>query len=98
MDILEATAIELPCAACGGRDLVTLKEILLSQHMVHDGCPVPTQFSTECPPLYHADLIDHKLLHDLMQTWSRLEESAQAAGGKLVILGNKDSGEVANRQ
>ena len=93
MDILEAIALELPCAACGGRDMVTLKEILLSRHMVHDGCPVPTQLSTECPPLYHADLIDHGLIHGLEQTWSRLEESARAAGGELVLLGSEDKGD-----
>ena len=98
MDILEAIAIELPCAACGGRDQVTLKEILLSKHMIHNGCPVPEQFSTECPPLYHADLIAHGLIHDLERTWLRLAESAQTAGGTLVVLADKSKGELANRK
>ncbi len=92
MDILETIAIELPCAACGGRDQVTLKEILLSKHMIHDSCPVPNSFSTECPPLYHADLIAHGLIHDLERTWFRLEESAQAAGGKLAFCGEQRKG------
>ncbi|MDE3090647.1 MAG: hypothetical protein KGJ80_14830 [Chloroflexota bacterium] len=98
MDILETIAIELPCAACGGRDLVTLKEVLLSKHLIHDGCPVPSSFSTECPPLYHADLIAHGLIHDLERTWLRLVESANGAGGELVLLGDKSKGELANRQ
>ena len=35
MDILEKLAIEIPCSACGGRYDVTLKQILLSQQMLH---------------------------------------------------------------
>lgn len=40
MDILEIVAIEIPCSACGGRYEVTLKQIALSQQMLHEGCPV----------------------------------------------------------
>ncbi len=47
MDILEAVEVELPC---GGLYEVTLKQILLSQQMIHEGCPVPADYATECPP------------------------------------------------
>jgi hypothetical protein len=47
MDILESVAIEVPCSACGGRYEVTLKQIALSQQMLHEGCPV--QVVDECP-------------------------------------------------
>ena len=49
MDILEIVAIEIPCSACGGRYEVTLKQIALSQQLLHEGCPV--QVVDECPPL-----------------------------------------------
>ena len=46
MDILEIVAIEIPCSARGGRYEVTLKQIALSQQMLHEGCPV--QVVDEC--------------------------------------------------
>jgi hypothetical protein len=85
MDILEAVAIELPCKACGSPYKVTLKQVLLSREMLHEGCPVSIEFTTECPALYYADLIDYELIHGLERTWHGLEESAHAAGGKLVL-------------
>jgi hypothetical protein len=85
MDILDAIAIELPCGACGGRYEVSLKQIMLSEHMMHQGCPVPSQYTTECPPLYYADLADLELIQVLQQTWLCLEERAQAAGGRLLL-------------
>ena len=56
MDILEIVAIEIPCSACGGRYEVTLKQIALSQQMLHEGCPV--QVVDECPPLAYSGLMD----------------------------------------
>ncbi len=88
MDILEAVAIEFPCRQCGDRYEITLKQVLLSQHMLHEGCPGPAHFATECPPLYYTDLVDRELLEDLRQTWQRLEEKARAAGGERILWGS----------
>ena len=89
MDILEAIAIELPCFVCGGRYEVSLKHVLLSQQMLHEGCPVPASFTTECPPLYYADLADCELIRELEQTWLHLEERAHAVGGELLLHGRQ---------
>jgi hypothetical protein len=87
MDILEAVAIELSCVACGSPYEITLRQVLLSQQMLHDGCPVPPSYTTECPPLYYADLVDHDLIRDLERIWLQIETSARAAGGKLLLPG-----------
>jgi hypothetical protein len=85
MDILEAVAIELPCPTCGKRYGVNLKQILLSKAMLHEGCPVPIQYSTECSPLNFSDLVECGLIQELEQVWCRLEKRAEASGGKLII-------------
>ncbi len=89
MDILDAIAFELPCSVCGKRYEVTLKQVMISEHMMHQGCPVPSQFTTECPPLYYADLADRELIQAIQRTWLSLEERAQAAGGRLVLRGHR---------
>lgn len=83
MDILEKLAIELPCSACGGRYDVTLKQILLSQQMLHEGCPV--QVVDECPPLAYFGLVDRELIQELQAVWTRLEEKARGAGGEVKL-------------
>lgn len=85
MDILDSIAIMIPCVVCGGRSEVTLKQVALSQKMMHDGCPVHDE--RECPPQYYAPLIDRQLVQDLRQLWARLEQEAQAAGGELRLHG-----------
>jgi hypothetical protein len=90
MDILEAVAIEFPCRACGDRYEITLEQVLLSKQMLHEGCPVPTLFATECPPPYYADLVDRELIEELRQTWQRLEEKARAAGGELILWSSQN--------
>jgi hypothetical protein len=83
MDILELVAIEIPCNACARRYEVPLKQIALSQQMLHDGCPV--QVVDECPPLAYSGLVDQELIHELRKVWMRLEEKARAAGGELKL-------------
>ena len=83
MDILEFVAIEIPCSACGGRYEVTLKQVLLSQEMLHEGCPV--QVESECPPLAYSGLVDQELVHELQGLWARLEEKAHGAGGEVRL-------------
>ena len=92
MNILKVISVEVSCSACGNRYPISLEKILLSEHMLHEGCPVPMQFTTECPPLYYAHLVDHHLIHELERIWLRLEESAEAGGGKLVLLEVQEKG------
>jgi hypothetical protein len=87
VDILEAVAIEYSCVACKDQHEVTLKQVLLYQQMLRDGCPVPPSFTTECPSIYYADFVDHDLLRELERIWLQLEESARAVGGKLLLHG-----------
>lgn len=83
MDILEIVAIEIPCSACGGRYEVTLKQIALSQEMMHEGCPI--QVESECPPLAYSGLVDQEAVQELQRVWARLEESARGAGGEVRL-------------
>jgi len=83
MDILEMVAIEIPCTACGGRYEVTLKQVLLSQEMLHEGCPV--QVESECPPLAYSGVVDQEVVEELQRIWARLEESAHGAGGEVKL-------------
>jgi len=83
MDILESVAIEIPCVACGGRYEVTLKQITLSQKMLHDGCPI--RIETECPPLAQSGLVNQELVQEFQSIWGRLEEKARETGGELKL-------------
>jgi len=83
MNILEKVAIEFPCRACGGRYEVTLKQVLLSQEMIHEGCPV--QIVDECPPLVYSGLADQEIIQELQRVWMRLEEKARGDGGELRL-------------
>jgi hypothetical protein len=83
MDILERVAIEIPCSACGGRYEVTLKQVLLSQGMMHEGCPV--QIVDECPPLAYSGLVDEEVIQELQRVWERLEKKARGASGELKL-------------
>jgi hypothetical protein len=82
-DILEIVAIEIPCSACGKRYEVSLKQIALSQQMLHEGCPV--QVADECPPLAYSGLVDPELVQELQRIWVRLEEKARGASGELKL-------------
>ena len=88
MEILEAVTIELQCAMCGGQYEISLKQILLSQNMLHEGCPVEDQ--RECPPLFHADLADRELILNLQHAWLELEEKTRAGGRKLLLQRGQD--------
>lgn len=83
MDILDAIAIEFPCRACGNPYEVSLKQIMLSQDMLHEGCPVSDE--RECPPMFYADVVDRDLIDELQRAWVRLEERARAGGGRLLL-------------
>jgi hypothetical protein len=70
MDILDLTAISLVCSTCGDRYQVPLKQILLSQDMLRQGCPVTEE--SEFPPVVYARLLDPELLQQLQQLWRSL--------------------------
>ena len=84
MDSVKAVAIQLPCGACGSQYELGLNQVLLSQKMLHEGCPV--QVPSECPPLAYADLVRPELIENLRRAWSDLEESARAVGGTLLLV------------
>ncbi len=83
MNILDSIAVRLPCRRCGEEYEVPLRDIVLSHAMLHEGCPVLEE--SECPPLAQSKLIGLGPLEDLQYIWDRLEESARAAGGRLVL-------------
>jgi len=83
MDILDLVAIEIPCSACGRRYEITLKQIALSQQMMHEGCPV--QVVDECPPLAYSGMVDQELIQELRKVWVRLAEEARIASGELKV-------------
>ena len=83
MHILEIVAIEIPCSACGGRYEVTLKQIALSQQMLHEGCPV--QVVDECRLSLTRGPVDLELVQELQKIWVRLEERARGASGELKL-------------
>lgn len=91
MDILDAIAVELQCPACGARYGITLRQVLLSEQMLHEGYPVPIQHTNECPPLYYADLAECGLIQELEQVWLLLEQRARVGGGKLMFQGIQNS-------
>jgi len=91
MDILEVVAIELRCVSCGALYEITLRQVLVSEQMLHEGCPVPNQYTNECPPLYYANLVEPGLILELERIWFRLEERAPETGGKLVLRGFQNS-------
>jgi hypothetical protein len=84
-DILEAIAIKLPCPACGERYAVTLKQVLISKQMLHEGCPVPNQYTNECPPLYYADLAECASIQEIERLWLKLQERVGEVGGELIL-------------
>jgi len=66
-----------------GRCEVTLKQVALSQRMLHEGCPV--QVERECPPLFCSGLVGQELVQELQRVWTHLEEKAREAGGELKL-------------
>ncbi len=83
MDILGRVAIRMRCQGCGDTSEVSLRQVLLSEEMMRNGCPVTAQ--TECPPLAYAHLADVGPLRDLERVWSRLTQAVEGAGGNLVL-------------
>lgn len=62
MDILEAVTVMMPCCACSNQYELTLKQVVLSHQMLHEGCPVTDE--RECPPLFWSHVVDEELARD----------------------------------
>lgn len=87
-DILDHVAVSTPCGACGGRYDVTLRQILLSQELLHEGCPV--QHERDCPPLVYGPLADRAAVGAFRDAWDRLADQIRRSGGELTLLGGRD--------
>lgn len=83
MDILSVAAIRLPCPQCGRTYQVPVRDIVLSHHVMHEGCCAPVE--TECPPVFQARLATQEAANALENAWRELESRASASGGQLVI-------------
>lgn len=83
VDLLEFVAVRVPCAACGQHYEVSLRQVLLSQDMLHEGCPVCTE--TECLPLTYAALANEDAVRDLERSWARLSELVRTSGFDLTV-------------
>lgn len=86
MDVLEAVAVAMPCSACSNQYELTLKQVVLSQQMLHEGCSVSDE--RECPPLYWSHVVDEPLARELQSVWSRIEDCVHKAGGELKLVAN----------
>ncbi len=85
MDILDAVAVTLVCPTCKRQYAVTLKQILLSKQMLHEGCPLQNQYTTECPPPYYADLATCTAIEEIERLWFQLKALVAEVGGELTV-------------
>jgi hypothetical protein len=83
LDLLQHVTVLVPCAACGQHYTVSLRDVLLSQDMMHEGCPVCRE--TECLPLSYAALADKAAVREFEQRWIQLLHQVRAAGFDLTI-------------
>lgn len=83
LDLLQHLSVLVPCASCGHKYPVSLRQVLLSQDILHDGCPVCAE--SECLPLTYAALANEDALRQFEDSWSRLRELVHAAGFDLTI-------------
>jgi hypothetical protein len=84
LDLLQHVAVLVPCSTCGQHYTVSLRDVLMSQDMLHDGCPVCHE--TECLPLTHAGLADETAAREFEESWIRLSRKVRAAGFDLAVV------------
>lgn len=82
LDLLQHLAVRVPCEACGQFYSVSLRQVLLSQQMLHRGCPAE---DSECPPVTYAALANETALHDLERSWSRVLREVRMLGLELTV-------------
>ena len=82
-DLLQHVSVIVPCAACGQHYTVSLRDVLMSQDMMHEGCPVCSE--TECLPLTYAALADEAAVREFEHSWIQLLRKVRTAGLDLTI-------------
>jgi hypothetical protein len=82
-DLLKQVAVLVPCAACGQHYTVSLRDVLMSQDMLHEGCPVCHE--TECLPLTYAALADEAAAREFERSWTQLLRKVRASGFDLTV-------------
>lgn len=83
LDLLRRVVVQVPCVACGHYYGVTLRQVLLAQQLVHQGCPA--RHEPECPPVIYSKLADEDALHEFDQSWWRLVDRVRSAGFELSL-------------
>jgi hypothetical protein len=76
-------AVRVPCGTCGRYYDVTLRQVLLSQTVLHAGCPASG--GTECPPLTYAAVADEAAVRDFERSWNRVVQQVRAIGLSLTL-------------
>ncbi len=82
-DILQHVAVKVPCGSCGQHYEVTLRQVLLSQEMLHEGCPSSSE--PECPQLTYASLANETALRALERSWKGVLDQADEMGFTLTF-------------
>jgi hypothetical protein len=83
LDLLQHVSVIVPCAACRQHYTVTLRDVLMSQDMMHEGCPVYSE--TECLPLTYAALADEAAVREFEHSWIQVLRKVRTAGFDLSI-------------
>jgi hypothetical protein len=85
VDILKHVAVTVPCVSCGQHYAVTLRQILLAQDMMHEGCP--SCADTECLPLVYANFANEEAVRQFEQSWVRLMQMVKQTGFDVALCG-----------
>lgn len=83
IDILQYVSVSVPCPGCGQHYDVPLRQILVSQQMLHEGCPVASD--TECPQVTYAVLANEAILEDFQRSWARLVAQIRHSGFDITV-------------
>ncbi len=83
IDILQYVSVSVPCPTCGQHYDVPLRQVLLSQQMLHAGCPVAAE--TECPQVTYAVLANEAILDEFQRSWARLVAQVRHSGLDVTV-------------
>jgi hypothetical protein len=107
MNIFDAVSIRIPCPVCNEHYEVPLSDLLLSNWMLNEGCPVCEE--TKCPPLCRQTLLPESRRSTLrtLDAWSsatatqsrRISRNATGSGTGIVeqtrLIGSEILSELA---
>jgi hypothetical protein len=83
LDLLQHVGVLVPCATCGQHYTVNLRDVLASQEMIHEGCPVCRE--PACQPLSYAALADEGAAREFERAWIQLLAKVRTAGFELTF-------------